>query len=137
MLERVYSSASINNPTPFAGAVDSVDALHKRGRATEIVAIEVSGADGFTVKQKLEEVAGVARVVSRDSKSGNVAFEVEGLEGSFIRPDLARTIVHAGWHLTELRTVGESLEEIFLDLTRAEKTDAKTDSKKEAEGSAQ
>ncbi|NDJ13888.1 MAG: ABC transporter ATP-binding protein [Acidobacteriia bacterium] len=118
-------------------AVDSVDALHKRGRATEIVAIEVSGADGFTVKQKLEEVAGVARVVSRDSKSGNVAFEVEGLEGSFIRPDLARTIVHAGWHLTELRTVGESLEEIFLDLTRAEKTDAKTDSKKEAEGSAQ
>jgi ABC-2 type transport system ATP-binding protein len=102
-------------------AVDSVAALHKRGRSTEVVAVEVAGGDSFKIKQALEQVPGVARVVSRDSKSGNAAFEVEGLENSFIRPDLARSIVHAGWHLTELRTVGESLEDIFLELTRAEK----------------
>jgi len=105
-------------------AVDSVAALHKRGRATELVAVEVAGADGFQVKQRLEQVAGVARVVSRDSKSGHAAFEVEGLEHAFIRPDLARTIVQAGWNLTELHTVGESLEDIFLELTRVEKTEA-------------
>jgi len=104
-------------------AVDSVDALHKRGRSTEMVVVEVAGADGFQVKQRIEQVPGVARVVSREGKSGNVSFEVEGLEKAFIRPDIARTIVQAGWNLTELRTVGESLEDIFLELTRAEKTD--------------
>jgi len=110
-------------------AVDSVAALHKRGRSCEIVAVEVAGAEPLKVRQQLEQVAGVARVVSRDSKSGHAAFEVESLEGASIRPDLARTIVHAGWHLTELRTVGESLEEIFLELTRAEKKEVEVAAK--------
>ena len=37
-----------------------------------------------------------------------------------MRPDLARAVVEAGWNLNELRVVGESLEEIFLELTRSE-----------------
>jgi ABC-2 type transport system ATP-binding protein len=101
-------------------AVDSVAALHRRGRATETVAVEVSGAAPMEVRQRLEQVPGVARVVSRDAKDGLVAFEVEGLEHASVRPDLARAIVHAGWNLTELKPLGESLEEIFLELTRSE-----------------
>ena len=73
------------------------------------------------MKQKLEEVAGVARVLTRDSKDGAAAFEVEALENYFLRPELARAVVNAGWNLVELKTVGESLEEIFLELTRSEK----------------
>ena len=34
--------------------------------------------------------------------------------------ELARVIVQSGWNLTELRSVGESLEEIFLELTKSE-----------------
>jgi len=49
-----------------------------------------------------------------------VAYEVQGLENYSVRPDLARAVVQAGWNLTELRAVGESLEEIFLELTRSE-----------------
>ena len=101
-------------------AVDSVANLHKRGRSTEMVAVEVAGAPADAVRSKLEEVAGVARVMARDSKDGTVAFEVEGLENYFLRPELARAIVHSGWNLVELKAVGESLEEIFLELTRSE-----------------
>jgi gliding motility-associated transport system ATP-binding protein len=116
-------------------AVDSVANLHKRGRATEIVAIEVAGAPAHDVRQRLEQIPGVAKVVSRDSLDGSpdglAAFEVECMENYFLRPDLARAIVQAGWNLTELKTVGESLEEIFLELTRSERT-AEAESKGEA-----
>jgi ABC-2 type transport system ATP-binding protein len=102
-------------------AVDSVANLHKRGRSTEVVSIEVAGAPALEVRQRLEQVAGVARVVSRDSKDGTVAFEIEALENYFVRPDLARAVVQSGWNLTELKAMGESLEEIFLELTRSER----------------
>ena len=107
-------------------AVDSVAALHKRGRSTESVGVEVAGALAADVRQCLEQVPGVARVVSRDAREGAVGFEIEGLEHAFIRPELARAIVNAGWNLTELKPLGESLEEIFLDLTRSEKKDTET-----------
>ena len=105
-------------------AVDSVANLHRRGRSTEVVSIEVAGADSLAVRQKLEEVAGVARVVSKDSRDGTVGFEVEGMENFFVRPDLARAVVNSGWNLVELRAMGESLEEIFLELTKSEKKTA-------------
>jgi hypothetical protein len=47
-------------------------------------------------------------------------FEVQGLEHAVVRPELARAVVQAGWNLTELRPIGESLEEIFLELTKSE-----------------
>jgi ABC-2 type transport system ATP-binding protein len=102
-------------------AVDSVANLHRRKRSTETVAIEVAGAPPEQVRQRLEEVAGVARVVSRDSRDGLAAFDVEGLENYFLRPELARAVVQSGWNLVELKAVGESLEDIFLELTRSEK----------------
>lgn len=104
-------------------AVDSVQNLHKRGRSAETVCVAVSGAAQNEIRQRLEQVPGVARVVAADSKDGLCEFEVEGLEKAMIRPDLARAIVQAGWNLTELRPLGGSLEEIFLDLTRAERND--------------
>ena len=50
-------------------------------------------------------------------------FEVESLQGRHIRAELARSVVNAGWNLNELRAVGLSLEDIFLQLTAAEKKD--------------
>jgi len=45
---------------------------------------------------------------------------VESLQGKSVRADIARAVVEAGWNLQELRPVGLSLEEIFLQLTAAE-----------------
>src|SRR5579863_8981171 len=122
ILSEVEQSCSkviiINNGEIVAS--DTVANLHGRRRAVETVYIEVGGAPANTVKQRLEQVTGVARVVSRDSRDGGLAFEIEGLENYKVRPDLARAVVQSGWNLTELRTVGESLEEIFLELTKSE-----------------
>ena len=72
------------------------------------------------MQQRLEQVSGVSRVVMKDSRNGRLAFEVESLQGKHIRSDLARTVVNSGWNLNELRSVGLSLEDIFLQLTAAE-----------------
>jgi hypothetical protein len=59
-------------------------------------------------------------VLAREARDGRLAFEVESLPGRYIRADLARAVVSAGWNLNELRAVGLSLEDIFLQLTAAE-----------------
>ncbi|MGD0499781.1 MAG: ATP-binding cassette domain-containing protein [Bryobacteraceae bacterium] len=105
-------------------AIDSVANLTNRLRGAEAVAVEVEAPGGkpdpTQVQQGLEQVPGVSRVVMKDSRDGRLSFEVESLQGRHIRAELARSVVHAGWNLTELRPVGLSLEDIFLQLTGGE-----------------
>ena len=109
-------------------ATDSVANLTNRLRGSEAVAVEVETADGGPnpgdVQQRLEQVPGVSRVLVKESKNNRLSFEIEGLQGRHVRADVARSVVNAGWNLCELRAVGLSLEEIFLQLTAAEQTDA-------------
>jgi ABC-2 type transport system ATP-binding protein len=109
-------------------ATDSVANLTNRLRGSEAVAVEVETADGSPnpgdVQQRLEQVPGVSRVLVKESKNNRLSFEIEGLQGRHVRADVARSVVNAGWNLCELRAVGLSLEEIFLQLTAAEQTDA-------------
>jgi ABC-2 type transport system ATP-binding protein len=104
-------------------ATDSVHNLQNRARGAESVIVEVSGRNGsldFTaVQQRLEQVAGVSRVVAKQSPPHRTSFEVESGKG-FVRGDLARAVVESGWDLNELRPAAMSLEEIFLQLTGAE-----------------
>jgi len=114
-------------------AIDSVANLTNRLRGSESVALEVEAAGGSPnpsdVQLRLEQVAGVRSVVMKDSKDGRLTFEVESLQGRQIRADLARSVVNAGWNLSELRPVGLSLEDVFLQLTAAEtKGDAPAES---------
>ncbi len=60
-------------------------------------------------------------MLPREARDGRLRFEVESLQGRQIRADLARAVVNAGWNLNELRSVGLSLEDIFLQLTGGEK----------------
>lgn len=108
-------------------AIDSVANLTNRLRGSEAVAVVVEAAEGrpnpTEVQQRLEQVSGVSRVMMKDSRDGRLVFEVESLQGRHIRADLARTVVNSGWGLNEMRAVGLSLEEIFLQLTAAEQRD--------------
>jgi ABC-2 type transport system ATP-binding protein len=117
-------------------AIDSVANLTNRLRGSEAVALEVEPVEGHPspvdVQQRLEQVSGVSRVLMKDSKNGRINFEVESLQGRSIRADLARSVVQSGWNLSELRPVGLSLEDIFLQLTGAEQKDETK--KKEEEG---
>jgi len=108
-------------------ATDSVANLTNRLRGSEAVAVEVEEAGGepsaSDVQHRLEQVPGVSRVVMKDSKNGRLQFEIESLQGRSVRSDVARTVVNSGWNLSELRAVGFSLEEIFLQLTASEERD--------------
>ncbi len=102
-------------------ATDSVRNLQARARGAESVLVEVGGRKGSleatTVRQKLEQVSGVSRVVNKAQHDGRAVFEVEIQKGSFVRGDLARAVVESGWDLNELRPAAMSLEEVFLQLT--------------------
>ncbi len=107
-------------------ATDSVQNLQSGTRGAETIRVEVSGRDGSieagAVRQKLEQVAGVSRVVLRESSPQLAVLEVESLKGKVVRGDIARAVVQAGWNLNELHTAAHTLEEIFLQLTGAQPT---------------
>jgi ABC-2 type transport system ATP-binding protein len=105
-------------------ATDSVNNLQNRARGGGSVLVEVAGRNGALdfalVQQRLEQVSGVSRVFSKDTRENRVIVEVESQPGRSIRGDLARAVVESGWDLNELRTASISLEEIFLQLTSAD-----------------
>ena len=106
-------------------ATDSVANLTNRLRGTEIVLVEIEGPqDVNEMRQKLEQVPGVSRVVLKDSRDSRNSFEIESLQGESPRAELARAIVNSGWNLNELRPMGASLEDVFLQLTASEKKQA-------------
>jgi len=104
-------------------ATDSVHNLQNRARGAETMLVEIAGRGGSVdsgeVQRRLERVGGVSRVVMKHSRDGHNTFEVESRKG-FVRGDLARAVVEAGWDLNELRPTAMSLEEIFLQLTGSE-----------------
>ncbi len=101
-------------------AKDTVANLTNRLRGSEAIAVEVEGAAAGEVQQKLEQISGVSRVVPKQAADSRCIFEVESLHGRSVRADVARAVVNAGWNLQELRAVGVSLEDIFLQLTGPE-----------------
>ena len=109
-------------------ATDSVSNLTSRLLGSETVAVEVEPRDGaidsVVVRQRLEQVPGVSRVLIRETRDKRHSFEVEGLQGRSVRAELARSVVEAGWNLTELRPLALSLEEIFLQLTSSDHGEA-------------
>ncbi|MBI3738959.1 MAG: hypothetical protein HY258_07925 [Chloroflexi bacterium] len=46
------------------------------------------------------------------------SIEFQFAPGQDVRPEVAKAVINAGYDLLELRPVGMSLEEIFLELTR-------------------
>jgi ABC-2 type transport system ATP-binding protein len=104
-------------------ATDSVERLKSRGLSNAVqVQVETDGEGQATVRQKLEQVAGVRKVLDRASATGRLAFEVESMPDRDSRGDIARAIVHAGWNLIELKSTSLTLEEAYLQITGAPST---------------
>jgi ABC-2 type transport system ATP-binding protein len=109
-------------------ATDSVQNLQSRARGTESMLVEVAGRNGrvdvTAVQNRLQQIAGVSRVVLKDSRDHSNTFEIES-QKDFVRGDLARAIVESGWDLNELRPTAMSLEEVFLQLTGKDAAETK------------
>jgi ABC-2 type transport system ATP-binding protein len=110
-------------------ATDSVNNLQKRASGAESMILEVAGRNGelasALVQERLAKVPGVSRVLFKEKQEAGSRFEVETKKDHFVRGDLARAVVEAGWDLNEMRTSAVSLEAIFLQLTGDEGAAAK------------
>jgi len=92
---------------------DTPENLQSRLVGAQRVVLRVRGdSDGLSAR--IAKVKGVQAVEAKTD--GSVEFEFGAGEDS--RPQVAKAVVQAGYELLELRPVGLSLEEIFLELTR-------------------
>jgi len=94
-------------------AEDSPENLQARLVGSERVAVRVRG-DSDGLAKTVQKVKGVRSVHS--AADGSLEFQFA--PGHDVRPEVAKAVVSAGYDLLELRPVGMSLEEIFLELTR-------------------
>ncbi len=124
-VEQTCQHVIIINKGKLVAEPDTVENLTRRLRGAESVAVEIEMRDGIpdaaAAQRRLEQVAGVSRVIQRESRDGRLVFEVESLQGRQVRAELARAVVGSGWNLSELRPLALSLEQIFLELTAAER----------------
>ena len=92
---------------------DTPENLQSRLVGAQRVVLRVRG-DSDGLSNKIARVKGVQAVEAKPD--GSVEFEFAA--GEDTRPQVAKAVVQAGYELLELRPVGLSLEEIFLELTR-------------------
>lgn len=84
-----------------------------QGAERVLVRIADTGPEAVGVLERVDGVIGVEPV-----EGG--AYQVSCTQGCDRRAELARAVVEQGWGLLELRSVGMSLEDIFLQLTTEE-----------------
>ncbi|HEX9838762.1 MAG TPA: ATP-binding cassette domain-containing protein [Anaerolineales bacterium] len=94
-------------------AEDTPENLQSRLVGSQRVVLRVRGdSDGLTAK--IAKIKGVRDVEGKSD--GSIEFEFAA--GQDVRPQVAKAVVQGGYDLLEMRPIGMSLEEIFLELTR-------------------
>src|SRR5690606_33037697 len=96
-------------------AEDTTENLQARLLGAERVVVKVRG-DGDQLAETIKEVKGVRKIETHEDG----AVEFEFASGKDLRPEVAKQVIKAGYDLLELRPLGMSLEEIFLELTNSE-----------------
>ena len=101
-------------------AEDTPQNLQARLVGSETASLRVRG-DSDGLSKVVNKVKGVQSVQS----SSDGAVEFQFAPGQDVRPEVAKAVINAGYDLLELRPVGMSLEEIFLELTREDSAAAR------------
>jgi len=101
---------AVNTPKNLTRQLQGVDRIYVAAKGPQA-----------TVTGKIQEIDGVLKVESQ-KLDGDEAFSysVEVELKKDVRGKLARKIVESGFDLLEVRTMGMSLEEVFLQLTTKE-----------------
>jgi ABC-2 type transport system ATP-binding protein len=95
-------------------AEDTPQRLQDRVMGAQRISLKVGGdLDGL--EDMLTGISGISRVVGL-----NGDYEIETNPGADLRPEIARAVVQSGFDLLEIRPIGLSLEDIFLQLTQDE-----------------
>jgi len=96
-------------------AEDTPQRLQEHLVGVQRFVVQVAG-DGDGIAELVSNVPGVKEV--RALRDGEIEFQAQ--PGHDSRPKVARAIIEANYDLLELRAIGMSLEDIFLQLTRDE-----------------
>ncbi len=97
-------------------AEDTTENLQARLVGAERVIVRVRGEADKELASAIKEIKGVRDVELKED--GVVEFEFSS--GKDLRPEVAKQVIKSGYDLLELRPLGLSLEEIFLELTNSE-----------------
>ena len=101
-------------------AVDAPENLSTRLRGSERIELEIRAPRDEAVRiiESIEDVTSVMR--RPPAEPGILSFHVDTVAGSDARAEIASTVVGRGWDLLTIRSIGMTLEEIFLNLTMSE-----------------
>ena len=102
-------------------AEDTPENLQSRLVGSQRVVLRVRG-DSDGLDATIKKVKGTARIETKDEET----VEFEFSSGQDVRPQVAKAVIQAGYELIEMRPVGMSLEEIFLELTQDTSTGKKS-----------
>jgi ABC-2 type transport system ATP-binding protein len=105
----------INNGEIVAGGTPEELTTQLQGAERVLVRIADAGPEVVEVLGRVNGVIGVEPVASEGE-----TYQVSCSQGADRRAELARAVVEQGWGLLELRGMGMSLEDIFLQLTTEE-----------------
>lgn len=101
-------------------AQDTTDELKRKVQSAEKLTIEVGGPE-MEIMAALNSVAGVKSVqVNSKLNENRYKIVIESNVETDIRKDIAKKVAENNWDLYELRSVGMSLEDIFMKLTSTE-----------------
>jgi ABC-2 type transport system ATP-binding protein len=100
-------------------AIDTPDNLRRRLRGSETLQLEVRGPRDEVAKH-LRSLPKVLDVAVTGTADGRHSYTVACELGADLREQVAAAVVQQGWGLLELRSVGLSLEEIFLQIITEE-----------------
>lgn len=93
-------------------AEDTTENLQARLIGAERVIVRVRG-EADELAEAVKAVKGVRKVETKEDG----AVEFEFASGKDLRPEVAKQVIKDGYDLLELRPLGMSLEDIFLELT--------------------
>lgn len=96
-------------------AEDTPEKLQSRLLGAERVFLRVRG-ELDELPKLIGKIKGIQSVETKDES----ALEFQFAPGHDIRPQVAKAVINAGYDLLEMKPLGMSLEEIFLELTNSE-----------------
>ena len=99
---------------------DTPENLQSRLVGGERVRLHVRG-DNDGLLEKIKKVKGVQNVHAM----ADGAVEYQFMPAQDIRPEVAKLVIQSGYELLEMHSVGMSLEEIFLEVTKEDNTPKK------------
>ena len=99
---------------------DTPENLQARLVGAERVVLRVRG-ETDELASKIGKIKGVQQL--QTNPDGSLEFQF--LPAQDVRPVVAKTVIESGYDLLEMRPIGLSLEEIFLELTKEEQPEKK------------